>query len=437
MCASGPSVPDRGGVWIRIAEGCLLAYLLTLPAGMFMPDWVRAWLLYTMIGASVFDAALGPRDLADRVGFRRWRGLVPVGVYLAVHALTIVTSEHRELSLRLSTFMPVVAMVFLITRRVLLTRGAIDRLFGCLGLIAVVISVDGASRALFSWSPLTMGSVRVFDRVSASLPHPNDLVIVPVLLPFAWEWLRARGWRWLVIGCVLIGPAVVVSLIASKSRNAWLTMGGVVFVWAWLVVGWRVALGAAGAIVCLVGGLLALDLMGVRDRASDFLRLRQDGRVGLWIVAWAMFRESPILGKGVFTFGEYYKPSWYGFRVTFPEWYETEKRIIPWAHNLVLEMLSERGLVGLASFVYLIGSAVASVRARLREPRVAAAATALAGFLGASLVDLTLMKDWVALMLFLLLAVLWRLADGTPGDGEAKKVTAPTGVEAAAGGKLG
>jgi O-antigen ligase len=109
-----------------------------------------------------------------------------------------------------------------------------------------------------------------------------------------------------------------------------------------------------------VGGLLALDLFGVRARAGDFLRLERDGRVGLWLVAWAMFRESPWLGKGVFTFGEYYRPSWYAFRVAFPAGYIPEARIIPWAHNLVLEMLSERGVAGLASFVYLIGSAAAS-----------------------------------------------------------------------------
>lgn len=47
------------------------------------------------------------------------------------------------------------------------------------------------------------------------------------------------------------------------------------------------------------------------------------------------------------------------------------------------------------------------------------------------------MKDWVALMLFLLLAVLWRLADeDASADGAASKnVTAPADAEAAAGGK--
>jgi hypothetical protein len=59
--------------------------------------------------------------------------------------------------------------------------------------------------------------------------------------------------------------------------------------------------------------------------------------------------------------------------------------------------------------------------------------SALAGFLGASLVDLTLMKDWVALMLFLLLAMLWSLS-GEARQGIAKGDAAPAGAGAAAGG---
>ncbi|MBZ0173177.1 MAG: O-antigen ligase family protein, partial [Phycisphaerales bacterium] len=164
------------------------------------------------------------------------------------------------------------------------------------------------------------------------------------------------------------------------------------------------------------------DVWGVRERAADFLKLKQDGRVGLYLVAWAMFTESPWLGKGVFTFGEYHRPSWYSFRVNFPDDYLPENVLIPWAHNLPLELLSERGVAGLGSFVWMVGSAIASVRRRLLEPRTAAALTSLAGFLGASLLDLTLMKDWVALLLFLLLALLWRLGaiGASPEDGPAE-----------------
>ena len=411
-------------IWGRLAEGLMLAYLLTLAAGPALPAWVRLPLLYGVVFAGVMDSIAGPVRL-------RVRGLIPVGFFLLVHVVTIFTSGHRDLSMGLSVFMPVVAMVFIVLQRTLITRGAIDRLFGCLGLVAVLIAVDGAMQVVFNWSPLTMRPSAPLDRISASLPHPNDLVVVPILLPFAFEWLRARGWRWLVGGVVLIGPAVVVALLASKSRNAWLTMAGVLFVWTLLVLGWRWALGAMLGLGAIALGMYAMDIRGVRARAGDFLRLGSDGRVGLWLVALAMFRESPWLGKGVFTFGEYYKPSWYSMRVRFPAGYTPEAVIIPWAHNLVLELLSERGVIGLASFVWMVGASVAAVWRKLKDPRVAAALTSLAGFLGASMLDLTLMKDWVALMLFLLLALLWRLGD-SDGDGGAQK-KAPAGAGAAGG----
>jgi len=403
----------------------MLAYLLTLAAGPAVPSWVRLPLLYGVVFSGVMDSVVGPTR-------PRVRGLIPVGFFLLVHVVTILTSGHRDLSLGLSVFMPVVAIVFIVLQRVLITRGAIGRLFFCLGLVGALVAVDGAAQAIFNWSPITMRPVAQLDRISASLPHPNDLVVVPILLPFAFEWLRARGWRWLLGGVVLIGPAVVVALLASKSRNAWLTMAGVLFVWSWLVLGWRWAMGAIAGLGAIALAMYAMDIRGVRARAGDFLRLGSDGRVGLWLVALAMFRESPWLGKGVFTFGEYYKPSWYSMRVRFPAGYTPEAVIVPWAHNLVLELLSERGLIGLASFVWMVGASVAAVRRRLLDPRAAAVLTSLAGFLGASMLDLTLMKDWVALMLFLLLALLWRLGEADVGEEAQKKAPADAG---AAGGK--
>ena len=400
----------RGGLWRVGSEALLFVYLLTLPFGILLDGRARDPLLYGVILLGVLDAGLGPSRT-------RVRGLVPVAVFLGVHALTIVTSVNRELSIGLSTFAPVAAMLFVVCQRVLVTRAAMGRLYAVLGLVAGMIAIDAACQAVFRWSPLSFEHNRRYDRVRASLPHPNDLVLVPILLPFAVQALRERGRRWLVGGAVLLGPPVAVALLASKSRNAWLTSVGVTLVWSWLVLGRAWAIGAIAGVGGLSGVMLAFDLFGVRDRAGDFLRLKQDGLVGLWLVAIQMFKESPWLGKGAFTFGEFYRPL-YMLRVKMPEGYVPESGVIPWAHSLPLELLSERGLAGFGSFVFMVGSAVWSAGRRagrglagLREPRVAAAVTSLAGFLGASLLDLTLMKDWVALVLFLLLAVLWRLPE--------------------------
>lgn len=398
----------RSTIWRRLAEALLLAYLLTLPAGRLLPH--RDPLIYGVALFGVLDAAFGPPAA-------RLRGLWPVGAFLFVHLLSVVFSTDRSLSIELSVFTPVVALVFVVAQRVLDTPAAAGRLQLTLGLVAALISIDGAVQAVtggvgvFSWHADPVAA----DRVRASLPHPNDLVLVPILLPFLFEALRERGRRWLAAGAVVVAPAVLIALVASKSRNAWLTTAGVVFVWTLLILGWRWALGAFGGLLLAGLALYAGDVYGARARAADFLKLGRDGRVGLYLVAWAMFRESPLLGKGVFTFGDFYRPEWYAGRVRFPAGYVPERGIIPWAHNIPLELLAERGVLGLGTFVWMIGSALAGVRRRLGEPRTATAVVSLAGFLGASMLDLTLMKDWVALLLMLLLAYLWRL--GAMGDG--------------------
>jgi hypothetical protein len=236
------------------------------------------------------------------------------------------------------------------------------------------------------------------------------------------------------------GPRCWSSLLASKSRNAWLTMGGVAFVWSLLVLGWRGRWGSAVAGAGGGGGAARVrpDGRARRGRATSSV-CERDGRVGLWLVALAMFRESPWLGKGVFTFGEYYRPSWYAFRVIVPRGVhprgadhplgaQPRARDAQRARGRRARELRLSDRLGAASVRDVACASRAWRRPRRRSP----------GFLGASLVDLTLMKDWVALMLFLLLAVLWWLAERdwceAKQTGNPKNVTAPAGAGAAAGG---
>jgi len=64
---------------------------------------------------------------------------------------------------------------------------------------------------------------------------------------------------------------------------------------------------------CLVGfiGILfliayALEIGNVAQRLHLIMHTPTDPRVALWLVAWEMFKEAPLLGKGIHTFGEFY-----------------------------------------------------------------------------------------------------------------------------------
>ena len=114
------------------------------------------------------------------------------------------------------------------------------------------------------------------------------------------------------------------------------------------------------------------------------------GRLDGWTAAWAMFLDAPLVGQGLHTFHDFANP---------------------WAHNLYLQTLAEQGLIGLLALVLLLSCATLAAwraaRSPIREQRILAAGAlgALVGFCAASVVELTLLREWVVLVMFVVLAV--------------------------------
>jgi hypothetical protein len=136
---------------------------------------------------------------------------------------------------------------------------------------------------------------------------------------------------------------------------------------------------------------------------------RGSGRLDLWWAAWAMFLDAPWVGHGPHTFARLY--AWYLYKLGLP----SPPEIRPWAHNLYLEVLAERGLVG---FVALGGLLACALAAACRIQRVATGearrlgAGALAGLIGlssAAVIELTFLRQWVLVVLFLLLGIIAQL----------------------------
>ena len=101
-------------------------------------------------------------------------------------------------------------------------------------------------------------------------------------------------------------------------------------------------------------------------------------------------------------------------------------RDMPWPHNLYLETLAQQGLVGIGCLLLLLGAGLTTAvktfrRAAVDERRVSAAALAgLLGFCVAAFVELTLLRLWVVVMLFVYSGVIanldWRIRLlSTPG----------------------
>jgi O-antigen ligase len=186
-------------------------------------------------------------------------------------------------------------------------------------------------------------------------------VALPILAPFLILSVR-RNLSWMILAMLLTGAVVLM----AGSRGGWLSYAVVCAV---LVVTevqkrrisvWKSA--AFTALVVLLGAVLAFGNAGIRARLDQSLMLfsgneekadlATSGRLTLWRDAWAMIKAHPVNGVGVRAFSfahpEFQPPG----DIYIPGNHVDEETGRPtgagYSHQLLLEVTSETGLIGLA-----------------------------------------------------------------------------------------
>lgn len=231
--------------------------------------------------------------------------------------------------------------------------------------------IDAAKQAISGRPMCALDELAQADRLGGVL-GPCNLklgVVLASLSPFV---LHAAGRRWRTAGWVVAAAAVGVVIVFAGSRASWLTYGVVLLLSGWRLLGWRrlLAVFTAGALVTLAIAIMSPE---VRNRFERTTLAFQDsasgvddalsGRTRIWGAALCMVREHPLNGVGA-----------RGFREAFPACDPGAGTLAAWgdgpalhAHQIVLEVLSETGIVGL--LLWLSGVALA-----LRAWRYASAA---------------------------------------------------------------
>ncbi|WP_045764309.1 O-antigen ligase family protein [Xanthomonas albilineans] len=279
--------------------------------------------------------------------------------------------RESAVDLRFLPFLWLVAMAVATPRGRRLT-------FNGLGVIAAIWTLDALVQALCGTSPLfwsmdqlkwaishhglcTLQQAMAADRLSGVF-GPCNLKFGQVLAsvsPFLLWGAARRGGAW---GWLLAATAVGVVLVLAGSRASWITYALL------LVLSGRGLLGARkllvlGVAAALVAGVLGLVSPQVHDRfersARAFsgqpadLNAALTGRAQIWAASWCMIRQHPLDGVGVRGFREAYaacnptptQPGEWGSEPAFH------------AHQIVLEVLSETGVIGL--LLWLAGAAQA------------------------------------------------------------------------------
>jgi O-antigen ligase len=339
--------------------------------------------------------------------------LAPLLLFAATTCSAIAFSSHRDLSLLRASYTPVSFLIFFAVQDALVENGALRRIGLVLSGLLFLIGLNGlvqvaTGETLFGSKPMYS------ERVVSSLPHPNDLAIVVLIVPFVIA-LGAAERSVLVRAFVALSLLVAIpTAIASQSRNVWLGMSVAIFAMLALARDRRPVFVLCGLAAVIVAAATQLDASNFESRLATLGHFSQDGRIGIWLAGWEMFKDEPISGVGLHVFKEAY--AIYLERTVLPAGYHPELAAVPWAHNLYIEMLAERGIVGLAGFLAPVLAMVHCLRGALGpdvderyRPYAVGLAASLAAFLTMGLFDLTFLKDWVQLMFWLIVGMSVRL----------------------------
>jgi O-antigen ligase len=273
--------------------------------------------------------------------------------------------------LRYLPFMWLVAIAVATPQRRALTLGGLAVITGLWTVDALAQAIIGSSPLFWSMDQLKWAfsghglcspqEMAAADRLSGVL-GPCNLKFGQVLASLSPFLLFAASRRASILGWSLVAAAVGVVLVLAGSRAAWLTYALVLVFSGWRLIGVRgllacVAVGAVAAVVLTVsvpqvGDRVARTAMAWEGE-NDGVNQALSGRAQIWAAATCMIQEHPINGVGA-----------RGFRDAYPACNPDPAAQEVWgdgpalhAHQIVLEILAETGLLGLLLWLAAVAQA--------------------------------------------------------------------------------
>lgn len=255
--------------------------------------------------------------------------------------------------------------------------------------IALVAGLWCADALVQAVTGVSLAGAMADDRLSGIFGAENLKLggVLALLAPFA----MLEAWRWRGLPALLSATLMLlVVILLAGARAAWFGFAlGAALVF-WQAFGWRRAALWLAGLLATAGVLVALAYVASPrfaervDRtvaASSVERADLDhalsGRLEIWEAAWCMGEAHPVNGVGV-----------RGFRYAYPGFASVDDPFIEGdigayhAHQIVLELWSETGLVGLGIWLIALVVVVRRVRALPLGARRQAAAASIALMVG-------------------------------------------------------
>jgi len=383
---------------------CLGAYVLLL--GLPLHPAIGQAVLAVAVVLSVSRPAS-----AMRINWLLWGS---VAAFLACTAVSTILSEDTGHSLDVSTSLLAGLFLMIVVSRLQRAMQVYLLLFA-FSLACLLIALFFIATALVNWnSPVEAWMILTgFPQFGV----PNDLGILAlggtIVMAFLSE--RAQLDKILQLFLVLTLIAVFACLIIYRSRGGILAL---LLMALLLISGQRRPLWLAYLAGAVLLGIVIDGLTGFSFLQKLVQIQTVSTRIPLWIAAQNMFLDAPIVGHGPGSFFLLYRE--YVDFDALPDWVVIDGRDMPWPHNLYLELLAERGMLGLLCFgvVTLTGLRLLNQCSRTYEesgfrPVIIGLATVLLGLLVLGLIESSFLRHWVIVTFFLiigLISAMWNLS---------------------------
>jgi len=235
---------------------------------------------------------------------------------------------------------------------------------------------------------------------------PNDLIILPILLPFTIVlFIKTNQFSLKILSIVTILSSII-AICLYQSR-----LGMLLLIICNIIAGIMLFRKSS-----IYGITITILLFLLVDWFQDFAIISKCSTIGwksrlpVWITAFTMFVDSPIIGHGPRTFGIHYFE--YLNKTNLPSWFIIDKRFTPWAHNLYLEILAEQGLIGFTIIsILLIYTFILSVKL-IKSDNYNLYLLSIAPFISLVLIlvggffELSFIRHWFVIIFFILLAII-------------------------------
>ncbi|HPZ43179.1 MAG TPA: O-antigen ligase family protein [Bacillota bacterium] len=273
----------------------------------------------------------------------------PICLYMAVAIfLFLIRSPHLGIAIEGLRVYVEYMLWFFVGSNLLLNKGQARALVNWLVILGTLVALHGVYQYIIG-VPIPENWVdsaeTVRTRVFSIVGSPNVLgsflvMLIPITVS---QLLSARGRTRKYLYTLCLVP-MVLSLIFTFSRGAWLAMVGALTVYG-LMYNWRILLGLAAAayiapkLVPTIGARI-----GYMLSPAYLVSSTRAGRVARWNMALNKVKNNPLTGEGFGRFGG-----------------AVADRHIPSSHyvdNFYLKTAAESGLIGIAALVWLLISGV-------------------------------------------------------------------------------